>query len=139
MYRSIFSIFLSAFTTQGKWNGVAREVRRRDVGEHLTGLTTPVFVRALLVVVLKTISAVVLDHRSSGDMTTIKIIGRVVVLAFLIFRIVGLKASMLYSRCLNTELRGGIIRMIKISLLIGLLINKVVDLVLFAVTHAVLR
>lgn len=123
---------------RAEW-GIARGVRRRDVGGELTGLTTPVFVRALLVVVLNTMSAVVLDHRSSGDITTMKMIGRVVVLAFLMFRMVGLKASILYSRCLNTGLRGGIMRIIKMSLLIGLIIKKAVDLFLCSVGAAVLN
>lgn len=104
----------------------------------LTELTIPVFVRALLVVVLNTMSAIVLDRCSSGDITTIKIIGRLVVFTFLVFRIVGVKASMLYSRCLKTEVRGGVIRIIKMSLVLGLIFNLFIDTVLRCKTASLL-
>ena len=118
---------------------MAEVIQQENIRRRLFKLAAPIFIETLLIMMLGAVDVIMLSRHSDNSVAAVGVVNQIIVLTFLIFEVINLGTSVLYSQYLGAKMHKNVVQVVGVSLLMNLVVGVSVSLFLFGMNETILQ
>lgn len=114
-------------------------MRVGPLSRKLAALVVPIFIDALLMMLLGAVDTFMLSRHSDNSVAAVGLVNQLVNLIFVLFQVITLGTSILCSQYIGAKLRDKVVQVVGISLMFNFLLGTIISAVLFFFAEDILH